>query len=216
MEQGFGRGLWNGREDGNAGFAEAGETFVGRGGEERNAERAAGRGAQGFGVPGADGAGERDNAGCAEGLRRAEDCAEIAGILQAGEDDEERGELIGTAEEMRPGPVRRFDERGDGLRIIRGEDGGENLFGNEEDFGFLWERELLEPGFEARREKEAIDCEAGAEGLLDEVGAFKGDEAGGRVRGFGEDAAELLEAVVLLALYNASRHLACEESSRGF
>lgn len=215
MELIFGRGLWNCRENGDVGFAEAGETFVRRHGEEGNSENAAGGGANGFGVPGADCAGERDDTGCAEGLGAAEDCAEVSGVLQAGEDEKERSSGVGAIDsafkEVAPCPIKWMDEGGDELRIFSGEDGGEEVFWDEEGLRIGRKSERLEPRLETLGEEEAIDCEAGAEGFFDEVWAFQGDEGAGIARGFvrgsSEGAAKLLEAVVLLALYNANRHL---------
>ncbi len=52
-----------------------------------NAEGGAGGGAERFGVPGAGGAGQQENATGGEGFSGAQEGADVAGILQAGEDE---------------------------------------------------------------------------------------------------------------------------------
>ncbi len=68
-------------EDAKASGAEAVKTFVGGGVDEWETEYTSGGGAESLCVPGADGSGEGDDAGCAKGLGGAEDGAEVAGVL---------------------------------------------------------------------------------------------------------------------------------------
>jgi hypothetical protein len=207
-----------GGEDLYARGAETTETISGSGGEHGNAEDAAGRGADGLGVPGTDGAGEDEDAGDAEGFSGAKNGAEIAGVLEAGEEKQQRR----GAEERRPGERGRVDERGDRLRSFSGEGQVEELARQEQDFGFCGEREGVEQALGALRGKDAFDAEAGAEGFSQQVGAFDSDQGvrtgegvgtaentrlGGRcARRIGEGAAQFLEASVLRTLYNAKRH----------
>ena len=83
----------DGGEDGNAVGCEGGEDFVFAGGGDGQAKDGSGGGAQGFLVPRADGAGQGDEAGGSKGLGGADEGAEVAGVLQAGGDEQERRRL---------------------------------------------------------------------------------------------------------------------------
>ena len=56
-----------------------------------HAEGGAGRGAESLGVPGTGGAGQQQNTSCGEGLGGAEERADVAGVLQAGENENQGG-----------------------------------------------------------------------------------------------------------------------------
>ncbi len=63
----------------------------GQAAQERDAENGSGGGTDGFGIVRTDGAGGKQHAGNAEGFRGAENHAEIAGVLEAGQNQKERG-----------------------------------------------------------------------------------------------------------------------------
>ena len=196
-----------GGADFDAGLMQFEKTFGFSDVDKRQAEDTAGGSADGFGVPGADGAGETEDAICAEGLGGAEDAAEVAGVLESCEDEDERGGVVLGAEQMGPAPIRRLDERGDGLWSFSGEGGGENLPGHQEYVRFRRQTEVVEQVLRTLRGKHAIDAQTCAQGFMEQVGPF---DAGQRVRvssGLREGSAQLLDAFILLTLYNANRHL---------
>ena len=181
---------------------EAGEAFVFGDVNEGQAEDAAGGGAHGFGVPGADGAVEGDDSGGTEGFGGAEDGAEVAGVLEAGQDDEER---IGNEDRL-PGPGGRLGEGGDGLRSFRGDSGGEDVGGEDEAFERGGKVELAEEGFAALGYEDGGETQAALDGFLDEVQAFEADGVAAATRRAKQGCAQLFYARVLPALYGAEGH----------
>lgn len=183
-----------------------GVVFGGRDGG--NAEGGAGRGAESFGVPGAGGSRQQQRAGGAEGFCGAQERADIAGVLQAGE-DEDQGEL---AEERFDGEGRRMDERCDALRLLGGDGAGEDIG---------CEKKLLGVGreFDAGRvvlaEKGCDEPESAAQGFRDEVLAFDGDQAGGGAAAVREGGAQLFDTRILAALDQAGRRVGCAGGHRG-
>jgi hypothetical protein len=131
------------------------EAGVGRDAQQRKPEDAAGGGTHGFGVPGADGAGEAENAVGAEGFGGTQDGAKVAGVLEAGEDEQERGDVAPAAKQVGPGPIRGLDEGGNGLRGFGGQGRIEQFSGDEENFGLRRQREGFEqrssPGLQRRK-----------------------------------------------------------------
>src|SRR5579863_10110775 len=79
-----------GGPDGDVTVMKALETLLRGGGNERNAKDAARRGADGFGIPRAHGSGQAHNAGCAKGLGGAQNCAEVARVLESGKNKNQR------------------------------------------------------------------------------------------------------------------------------
>ncbi len=73
------------RENLHAGLAQPRKHSFSLGRKQRNAEDAARRGAHGLRVPRAHGSGQAHDAGRAEGLGGAQDCAQVAGVLKAGQ-----------------------------------------------------------------------------------------------------------------------------------
>jgi len=206
---GFGSGC-RGGEDAQAGFAQAGNGVDGAGGEDREAEDAAGGGADGFGVPGADGAGEGEDAGGSKGFSGAENGAEVPGVLNSGEDQNKRSGVLQAAEEVGPGPLGWLDKGGDGLRGFRGEGGIQKFAGKQHNFSLGGKSEGVEEALGTLGDEDAIDSETCAQGLLKQVRPLNAGQmrrTAARVPGgVGKRLAELLEAGVLLTLYNAKRH----------
>ena len=115
-----------------------------------------------------------------------------------------------AAEEVVPGPLRWFDKGGDGLGGFGGECGVEQFAGKQDNFGLWGESEGFEEALGTLSDKDAIHSETCAQGLLKQVRAFDAGQmrcTAARVTGgVGQRLAELLEAGVLLTLYNAKRH----------
>ena len=87
-----------------------------------------GRGAESLGVPGACGARQQQNTTRSEGFGRTEKRADVAGILQAGENEDQGG---GGTEDSLWGKRRRMDEGGDALRLL-GRDGAREEIGRQQ------------------------------------------------------------------------------------
>ena len=191
-----------GGEDVDAGCVQARETFVGGRGNERQAEDAACGGAHGFRVPAADGAGQADDAGGAEGFGGAEDGAEVAGILDAGEDDDKCG-LVWLFKQVCPCPLRRVDEGCNRLRRFGDKRRCQDAFRHNQRFGVSGQGQLLEPMLESVSGKGAADTQAGTESFFDKVGSFDSDEAVGFPLRGPQGPAQVLQARVLLTVYNA-------------
>src|SRR5579872_386108 len=123
----MGGGL-DGGEDGNPALGQRGEKSGGFFVNYRQAQGGACRGAQGFLVPDADGSGKGEDGGGAEGLGGADEGAEVAGILQARGDNDQRS---GSGKGVGKGEAGRLDESGDALRGFGGngavEDGRNEL-----------------------------------------------------------------------------------------
>ena len=87
--------------------------------DDRDAEDGAGGRAQGLLVPLADGAGGGKDSGGAEGFSRADEGAEVAGILQRGGDKHERCDVRVCGQRVLEGPGRWHEQRGNALRGLR-------------------------------------------------------------------------------------------------
>ena len=202
-----------GGKDAQARFSQAGDGVDGAGGQYWKAENASGGCSDCFGVPGADGTGEGEDAGGAEGLSGAEDGAEVAGVLNSGKDQNQRGGVLRVAEKVGPGPLgAAFDGKGgDGLGGFSGEGGVEEFAGQQNNFGLRGKGEGIEKALGTLGDEDAIDDKTGAQGLGKQVGALNAGQmrrtAAARLPCWvGQRLAELLEARVLLTLYNAKRH----------
>ena len=75
-----------------------------------------------------------------------------------------------------PGPARRLDQSGDGLRRFGGESAGEDFSGKQQDFGFWGDMEAVERCLGTLRDEDAVDVQAGAQGFAEQIGAFDADE----------------------------------------
>ena len=99
----------SGGENPHAGLAQAGKTFIRGGRKQRDPEDAARRGADRLGIPGADGSGKAEDAVGAKGLGGAKDRAQIAGVLQSGENHDQGDRLSMAAQQVCPGPIGRLE-----------------------------------------------------------------------------------------------------------
>ena len=94
----------------------------------------------------AHGAGQGDGSGGSEGFGGAQDGAEIAGVLNAGEDDDER--LRGAvAEQIGPFLCQWPGEGGDGLGPLGCDGGGENFLGQYQNLYGIGESKLVQEVF---------------------------------------------------------------------
>ena len=140
-------------------------------------EDAAGGGADGFGVPGADGSGQGEDAVGAEGLGGAKNGAQVAGVLEAGQHHDQRRIVPDAVEQVRPGPVGRFDERGDRLRRFGGQGGVQEFLGQQQNFGLRRQGQRFKQLFKTLRGKDASHAQAGPQGLFDQVRPFDSGQA---------------------------------------
>jgi hypothetical protein len=179
-------------------------------GDGGNAEGGAGGGAERFGVPGTGRAWEQEKAGGGEGFGRAEERADVAGVLQTGEDENERRL---TAEERVWIRIwrkdRRVDESGDALGLLGGDGTGEDIGREQEMFGVVGncERRLI-----AIAQEDGGEAQMAVHGLGDEVLAFDGNETGGGAASACESGTQLFDTRVLAALDKAG---ACAEGAGG-
>jgi len=180
--------LTDGGEEFEAAGLESAEV-VEIGGGDGHAEDGADAGAKGLAVPGTDGAGSGEETGGAEGLGGADERAEVTGVLEA-DGDEDEGD---AGEELVDGADGREHEGGDSLGGAGVHEAVEDVAGEAEDFdgGGDEVRERMVFG-----EEDGFEEHAGAEGFLDEVIAFEGDEAATEAHLAGKGAAELLDAGV--------------------
>ena len=197
-------GSCRGDEGFDSSCAQVGEGAFRGCGDDRHAEDAAGRGADGFGVPGADGSGQANDAVGAEGFSGTQDRSKVAGILEAGEDQEQRRRALGDAEDLSPGPIGRIDERCHGLRRFGGQDGTEQVLGKEQNLGAWRQGVFLFAGQFFRRDEDAVNTQACADGLVEEVRPFNaGRSPADRCD---EGAPQFSYPAILLTLYNTKRH----------
>ena len=184
-----------GGDDFQAGDAELRERD-GRGefAESRKAQGGAGGGAQGFRGIGMRGAFCGDDSRGAEGFGGAQDSADVAGILHADENDDER---IEAAQKIVEGELRRAQKSSDALRSFGGSDGSEKLVrcakneGRTVEFGEKRRERLFRGG----AGEDGFELEAGANRFRDEADAFEADAFVFRARGV-EDSAEKFKPVI--------------------
>ena len=148
-------------------------------------------GADGFLVPLAYGSRRGENAACAEGVSGADERAEVAGVLQAGGDEEQRSRSGG--QRVVEGPERRDEERGETLRRLRVDDAVEDLVGELEELDAM--RGPARRGT-ALADEDGLEGQAGAHRLEEKMLAFDSDESSGEASVSGEGGAELLDAGV--------------------
>jgi hypothetical protein len=169
----------------------------------------AGRSAEGFGRKWAGGAalaGSRGAGGSSsEGCGGAEDRADIAGILQSGEDHEQRSLAgRGSARDVIEASIARLDEGRDTLGMLSIRDAFEKVIGSAEN----WESEFLaievgsETGvmaFAGFRQEHGFDAAAGAECFFGEADAFDTDAAGFGGKSAAKSDAELFQPAIIAA-----------------
>jgi len=176
-------------------------------GDDGEMQSGARGGAEGFGRVGAGGAalsgGGSDGGGGAKGSGGAEDGADVAGILDAGENDEEgSGRGSGSGEEFVEREFAWLDEGGDTLRMLGVGDAFEEAIGGAED-GEASVRSANERGeafavaFAGLAEEDCFDATSGAEGFFDKAGAFNANGAVFGGKAAAESDAELLEPAVI-------------------
>ena len=118
-------------------------------------------------------------------------------------------------QQLFPCPDGRLDEGGDGLGAFSRKCRVEYLSRGEEDLGIGRQSEGGEEGFGVVGGKDGGDAQAGAEGFGEEDGPL--DSGQRAAAGGGEGLAQLLEMLVLFALYVADRHgwIVRREAERG-
>jgi hypothetical protein len=199
-----------GGEGANAGDSELGEKDrEGHPSENREVERCARGGTQGFRRIGAGGAADAgrgcDGPGRAESGGGAEDGADVAGILDACENDEKRSAGgSGSADEIVERSFARFNQRGDALRMLGiGETFEEAVGGaerGEAEFGAIDQRgEALAVTLAGFAEEHGLDGAAGTQSLFDETDAFDADESVFSRQAAAESQTELLEPAIVAA-----------------
>ncbi len=160
------------------------------------AEDGACRGADYLGVPGIDGVGREEDLLRAKGFCGADERAEVAGVLEAFEDE-------GDGLLLRRGRVKARDEdgRGDALRRCGFDGAGEDVAAEGKNAGGseAEERRAIEDVLTAIAEEEGFEGEAGAESFGNEVLAFEAEEFAGLRRFPAEGGAQSLDAGVGLA-----------------
>jgi len=172
-------------------------------------QRGTGRSTERFGREGTGGAtlsrGGSDGGGGAKSGGGAEDGADVARVLNAGEDDQERrASTSGSGEEFVEREFAGLDQGGDTLGMLGVGDALEEAIGGAEDgeagVGAADERgETLAVAFPGFAEEDGFDAAGGAEGFFDEAGAFdaNGTVFGGKTAAEGH--AELFEPAVFAA-----------------
>ena len=169
----------------------------------------AGRGAQSFRrerVRGAADAGSGGSrAGRTESGSGAQDGADVARVLDAGEDDEEgSASRLGGADEIVEGGFAWMNQRGDALRMlgvgkafeeaVRGAKDRKSHFGPVDEGG-----ETFVMAFAGFAEEYGLNAAARAQRFFDEAHAFDADEAAFRGQAAAEGYAELLEPAIVAA-----------------
>ena len=110
-------------------------------------------------------------------------------------------------EQVRPGPIGRLNQRRNGLRRLRRQYAVQQRAGHQQDFSLGRQSQGFKQLFEALGGEHALDAQAGRKRFSNQVGAFNaGQPAPFAARG-GQSPAKLLQARILLTLYNANRHL---------
>src|SRR5487761_355188 len=130
--------------------------------------------AQGFGRMRMRGAAQGNGAGCAEGFSGAQNCADVARVLHAGENDDER---VAAAKKVFECESRRAQQSGDALRRFRGGDGGEEFVGGaQNDRGMVeFREERSEMRFGGRAGEDGFQFKAGAKRFGNQAKAFETD-----------------------------------------
>jgi len=176
-------------------------------GKNREVERRASRGPQGFRRKGAGRAGlargSGDRAGGTESCGGAKDGADVAGILYAGQNDQQwRACGRGRSKEVIERSNARMDQGGDSLRMlgigesfeepVGGAQGGKTHFGPADQGS-----EALVVAFAGFAEEHGFDATARAKCFFDKANAFDTNRAGFRGQTAAEGHAKFLEPAVV-------------------
>jgi len=149
--------------------------------------------------------GRSDGAGGSEGRGSAKNGADVAGVLDSGENDEKRGDAsFGGGEQLVERKLARFDESGDALRMFGVGHAFEEVVGGVENReGDLF---TVEIGSEARvmaatrfGEKNGFDAAARRESFFGEADAFDADGAGFGGEAAAQGDAKFLEPAIFAA-----------------
>jgi len=178
-------------------------------GDDREMQRGARGGAEGLGRVGAGGAaltgGGSDGSGGAKGSGGAQDGADVAGVLNAGENDEERSAGAGgRGEDFIEREFTGLDESGDALGMFGVGDAFKEAIGGAED-GEAGVRTADERGeafavaFAGFAEEDGLNAAGGAESFFDEACAFDADRTVFGGKAAAESDAKLLEPAVVAA-----------------
>jgi len=140
------------------------------------------------------GAAQGHSTGRAEGFGGAQNCADVAGVLHAGENDDE---WVGSAKKGFECELWRAQQSGNTLRSFRGGDGGEKLVrGTQDESGAVEFREKRGQGFfGGRAGEDGFEFEAGADRFGNEPNGFEADAVVFWARRM-EDRAKRFEPVV--------------------
>ncbi len=193
-----------GRDGGNrANFLllENAEEVVFANGDSGQAKNGAGGGAQCLLVVGAHGSGQSDVARRPKGLGGADQRAEVAGVLQAGGNEQE---LPGPAKHLVERESRRTNEGRDSLRRFGLDRAGEDLGGQGQYVGFLRNADLVEQRFPSRLHEYAGDFQPAGNGLQQEMLTLNRKQAAVGSSGTGQGGAKFLYPRILPTLYNAN------------
>lgn len=140
----------------------------------RSAEPAEARSACG---PRISGAARGGKARGTEGFGRSRHSSDIAGVLYARENHDQRNI---SADEIVEARLARADERGDALRVLGGGDAGEETIGGAQNSsaGETRARQSCEMLFSGGTDKARIETQAAANGFANQMRAFDADEIG--------------------------------------
>ena len=184
-------------------------------GDDREMQRGAGGSPKRFGREGTSGAtlsrSGGDGGGGAKGGGGAEDGADVARILNAGEDDDKGSAGTGgSGEEFVEREFAGLDESGDALGMLGVGDAFKEAIGGAEDgeagVGAADERsEAFAVAFAGFAEEDGFDAAGGAEGFFDEAGSFDADGTGFGGKAAAKGHAELLEPAVFAASEEVGR-----------
>ena len=111
---------------------------------------------------------------------------------------------------MGPGPIGRLDQGSDGLWGFSGQGRVKQTAGQEQNLSLRGNGEGFEKAFGALGHKDAGNTQTGVHCFLEQVRPLDSGQGTGVAtecaKGVGQRTAELLEAGILLTLYNAKRH----------
>ena len=118
-----------------------------------------------------------------------------------------------AVKQVRPGPIRRLNQGGNGLRGLGGQGAVQQGARQQQNLGLRRQRQGFKQVFGALRGKDAMDSQSGPQRLLDQVRPFDSGQpapfAAALAVGLAQWAqrpAQFLQARILLTLYNANRH----------
>lgn len=202
----------DGGEGMNAARGELVEEMVFVGGDAGQAKDGTGGCAKGLLIVRAYSAGQDDVSGCAEGFGRADERAEVAGVLKAGGNKDERTRPGKYLIESKSG---RMNECCDSLRGLCVDSAGENLWRQGENVSGFRNFKALEHGLIALLNKHGVESEAACDSLVQQVFTLYGKQTARCSGGAREGAAQFLYPRILPTLYNAYVVCAVERGGHG-